>query len=177
MPLISPFSLSGNKAPSSQKLTCFSLQNGKAEVPTILGTRISRHNSKWRRRVGPVPRWASQRRSFCSPQPALPRRRRPSSRRAFSRNRPRLANRPGGPRAAQASSLPVVGSRFLSLLGNNGGDNGCLSNVSRAGAGLEAGLHQRLIGGGLESGDKGGAQEARRRRPYRPSRIPTTKTE
>ena len=29
-----------------------------------------------------------------------------------------------------ASSLPVVGRRFLSLLGNNGEDNGCLSNVS-----------------------------------------------
>jgi hypothetical protein len=28
-----------------------------------------------------------------------------------------------------ALSLPVVGRRFLSLLGNNGEDNGCLNNV------------------------------------------------
>lgn len=55
-----------------------------------------------------------------------------SSRRAFSRNRLGLANRLGvGLRGRDAaSSLPVVGSRFLSLLGNNGEDNGCLSNVS-----------------------------------------------
>lgn len=124
--------------------------------------------------------------SFSRPQPALP----PAS--ASSAVLPPPPAKPfrgiawdwligwGGGVCApdKASSLPVVGSRFLSLLGNNGGDNGCLSNVSRAGAGLEAGLNQRLIGGGPESGDKRGAQEPRRRRrPYRPTRIPTSKTE
>ncbi|CAI9180720.1 unnamed protein product [Rangifer tarandus platyrhynchus] len=54
----------------------------------------------------------------------------------FSRNRLGLDNRLGvdnrlGLRGQDAaSSLPVVGRRFLSLLGNNGEDNGCLSNVS-----------------------------------------------
>ncbi|KAI5227489.1 putative C-Mannosyltransferase Dpy19L2 [Manis pentadactyla] len=46
---------------------------------------------------------------------------------------------------------------------------------STDGAGLEAGLHQRLIGGGPESDGRGGAQEPRRRWPNRPGRIPTLK--
>lgn len=54
----------------------------------------------------------------------------------FSRNRLGLDKRLGVDNRLRlrgqdaASSLPVVGRRFLSLLGNNGEDNGCLSNVS-----------------------------------------------
>lgn len=130
------FLFSEKQASTGPTVTSFSFQNGKAKVPTILRTRISRHNSKWRRRVGPVTWWASQQHFFPPtrrpPRPVVYRSPPLPTKPFRGINWDWLASSLGlGLRSRDATpSLPVVGSRFLSLQGNNGEGNGCLSCVS-----------------------------------------------
>lgn len=113
--------------------TLLRLQNGKSPGSHNSPSATFSPHSKWRRRVGRVTWWASARLSFS---------RRPRPRRVTGSPPPPPAEPRRETRADwlaaweferssdAASSLPVVGSHFLSALGNNGEDNGCLSYVS-----------------------------------------------